>query len=53
LVLLCQENNVKYVFLYEHADIMEVYIKLENSTRFAYEAVVGDTPRSISILSFK
>jgi 4-amino-4-deoxy-L-arabinose transferase-like glycosyltransferase len=49
LVLLCQENNVKYVFLYEHADIMEVYIKLENSTRFAYEAVVGETPRSISI----
>jgi 4-amino-4-deoxy-L-arabinose transferase-like glycosyltransferase len=24
LVLLCQENNVKYVFLYEHADVHEV-----------------------------
>jgi 4-amino-4-deoxy-L-arabinose transferase-like glycosyltransferase len=53
LVVLCQENNVKYVFLYEHADIMEVYTNLTASGRFTYEAVVGATPRSISILSFK
>lgn len=53
LVLLCQENNVKYVFLYEHADVHEVYTNLNASGRFTYEAVVGATPRSISILSFK
>jgi hypothetical protein len=53
LIELCQENNVKYVFLYEHADMMEIYTNLNATGRFAYEAVVGDTPRSISILVFK
>ncbi|MCW4044009.1 MAG: glycosyltransferase family 39 protein [Candidatus Bathyarchaeota archaeon] len=53
LISLCQEKNVKYLFLYEHEDIMDVYTKLQNSGRFEYEAVVGETPRSISILVFK
>ncbi len=53
LVALCQETNVKYVFLYEHAEVMEFYMELEASGSFDYEAVVGDTPRSISILVFK
>ncbi len=53
LVELCQEKNVKYLFLYEHADIMDVYVSLNASGRFEYEAVVGETPRSIAILTFK
>ena len=53
LITLCEEKNVKYVFLYEHADVMEVYMKLNDTGRFTYEHVVGDVPRSISILSFK
>ncbi len=53
LVALCVDNNVKYVFLYEHADVMEVYVKLNATGRFTYEHVVGDVPHSISILSFK
>jgi uncharacterized membrane protein len=52
LVTLCASRNVKYVFLYEHADIMEIYTKLNESGRFTYEHVVGETPRSIAILSF-
>jgi 4-amino-4-deoxy-L-arabinose transferase-like glycosyltransferase len=52
LVALCVNNNVKYVFLYEHADVMEVYMKLNDTGRFTYEHVVGDVPHSISILSF-
>jgi hypothetical protein len=53
LIELCEEKNVKYVFLYEHADVMEVYMKLNDTGRFAYEHVVGDVPRSISVLAFK
>jgi 4-amino-4-deoxy-L-arabinose transferase-like glycosyltransferase len=53
LVELCVDNNVKFVFLYEHADVMEVYMELADSGRFTYEHVVGDVPRSISILSFE
>ena len=53
LIVLCVVNNVKYVFLYEHADVMEVYVKLNNTGRFTYEHVVGDVPHSISILSFE
>jgi 4-amino-4-deoxy-L-arabinose transferase-like glycosyltransferase len=53
LVELCVDRNVKYVFLYEHADVMEVYIQLDESGRFTYEHVVGDVPRSISILAFE
>jgi 4-amino-4-deoxy-L-arabinose transferase-like glycosyltransferase len=53
LIALCVVKNVKYVFLYEHADVMEVYVKLNDTGRFTYEHVVGDVPHSISILSFK
>lgn len=53
LVELCVDRNVKYVFLYEHADVMEVYMQLDESGRFTYEHVVGEVPRSISILAFE
>ena len=52
LISLCEQKNVKYVFLYEHANVMEVYEKLYETGRFTYEHVVGDVPRSISILAF-
>jgi 4-amino-4-deoxy-L-arabinose transferase-like glycosyltransferase len=52
LISLCEQKNVKYVFLYEHANVMEVYEKLYDTGRFTYEHVVGDVPRSISILAF-
>jgi hypothetical protein len=63
LVALCQEKNVKYVFLYEYGatvpyfnstlTLHEVYIVLLDSGRFTYENRVGISPRTISILSFK
>jgi 4-amino-4-deoxy-L-arabinose transferase-like glycosyltransferase len=53
LIGLCVDNNVKFVFLYEHADVMEVYTELADTGRFTYEHVVGDVPHSISILSFE
>jgi len=52
LISLCEQKNVKYVFLYEHANVMEVYEKLYETGRFTYEHVIGDVPRSISILAF-
>jgi 4-amino-4-deoxy-L-arabinose transferase-like glycosyltransferase len=53
LIALCEEKNMKYVFLYEHADVMDVYEKLYETGRFTYEHVVGEVPRSISILAFQ
>ena len=53
LISLCEQKNVKYVLLYEHADVMEVYEKLYETGRFTYEHVVGEVPRSISILAFQ
>jgi hypothetical protein len=62
LITLCQEQNVKYVFLYEYGgDVpyfqstltaMEVYSELSNSGRFTDEYRVGISPRTITIFSF-
>jgi uncharacterized membrane protein len=53
LITLCENKNVKYVLLYEHANVMEVYEQLYKTGRFTYEYVVGEVPRSISILAFQ
>ncbi len=62
LISLCEEHNVKYVFLYEYGatfpyfnstlTLHEVYIMLLDSGRFSYTSIVGESPRTISILSF-
>ena len=62
LISLCEEHDVKYVFLYEYGatfpyfnstlTLHEVYMDLLDSGRFTYADIVGDSPRTISILSF-
>jgi hypothetical protein len=62
LISLCEEHDVKYVFLYEYGatfpyfnstlTLHEVYMTLLDSGRFTYADIVGESPRSISILSF-
>jgi 4-amino-4-deoxy-L-arabinose transferase-like glycosyltransferase len=62
LISLCEEHDVKYVFLYEYGatfpyfnstlTLHEVYMTLLKSGRFTYADIVGDSPRTISILSF-
>jgi hypothetical protein len=64
LIALCEEHNVKYVFLYEYGatfpyfnstlTLHEVFIMLLNSGRFTYDpnTIFGNSPRTISILSF-
>jgi 4-amino-4-deoxy-L-arabinose transferase-like glycosyltransferase len=62
LISLCEEHNVRYVFLYEYGatfpyfnttlTLHEVYITLLDSGRFTYADIVGTSPRTISILSF-
>jgi hypothetical protein len=62
LITLCQEQDVKYVFLYEYGgDVpyfqsnltaMQVYTELTNSSRFTDEHRVGNFPRTITIFSF-
>ena len=61
-VALCQEHNVKYVFLYEYGatfpyfnstlTLHEIYVELLDSGRFTYVTIFGTSPRTISILSF-
>jgi len=63
LIALCQEKNIKYVFLYEYGGdfpyfqsnltAMEVYGKLtvNNSGNFTDEHRVGIFPRTITIFS--
>ena len=62
LIGLCVQNNVKYVMLYEYGAIFpyfnstltlhEVYLMLLDSGRFTYGTIFGESPRTISILSF-
>ena len=62
LIALCQEQNVKYVFLYEYGgDVpyfqsnltaMQVYSRTYYSSRFTDEHRVGNSPRTITIFSF-
>ncbi|MBT0159562.1 phospholipid carrier-dependent glycosyltransferase [Candidatus Bathyarchaeota archaeon A05DMB-2] len=62
LIELCQENNVKYVFLYEYGGevpyfnstltAMQVYAMLSDSGRFTDVYRVGSFPRTITIFSF-
>jgi 4-amino-4-deoxy-L-arabinose transferase-like glycosyltransferase len=62
LIDLCEENRVKYVMLYEYGatvhyyestlTLHDVYIMLLNSDRFTYVTIFGDSPRTITILSF-
>ena len=65
LTSLCQEQNVKYLFLYEYGGTlpyfesnltaMAIYQELvpaNSSSRFAYEHRVGSFPRTITIFSF-
>jgi uncharacterized membrane protein len=62
LISLCEEHDVKYVFLYEYGatfpyfnstlTLHEVYMTLLDSGRFTYETIFGTSPRTISILSF-
>ena len=62
LILICKEQDVRYVFLYEYGgDVpyfqsnltaMGVYMELDNSGRFTDEYRVGGFPRTITIFSF-
>lgn len=63
LIVLCQEQNVKYAFLPEYGGevpyfgsnltAMQVYQELAGSGRFAYDHRVGSFPRTITIFSFE
>lgn len=62
LILLCENHNARYVFLYEYGatfpyfnstlTMHEVYGMLLDSGRFATVTRFGESPRTISILSF-
>ncbi len=62
LIALCQEHNVKYVFLYEFGStypyfnttltLHDVYATLYYSGRFTYQTSFGSDPRRIFIVTF-
>ena len=62
VIALCQQNNVKYLLIYEYGATFpyfnstltthEVLIELIDSGNFTYETRFGTSPRSISVLSF-
>jgi hypothetical protein len=62
LTALCEEQNAKYVFLYEYGGevpyfqsnltAMQIYYETVSSGRFTHEYRVGSFPRTITIFSF-